>query len=228
VKWSDNFTRPRRSSRWTPLAWAALFSVLGHAAVLAGYARPHLLSSMGLAHSSLQARMLRGSGGEDPLDATLPTPDTPVVSAPLPANLVAGAQASVWRDPAVSTAAPVAVVPAAPRSAMPAASGYRRAGELDSPPAALQSIDIEYPESAGSVEGTVVLRLLISATGSVDEVTVLGARPPGYFEASALTAFGKARFSPGYLLGIPVQSQLFFEVGYTPLNRLGAVSGQNR
>jgi TonB family protein len=228
VKWSDNFPRRKRASPWTPLAWAALFSVLGHAAVLAGYARPHLLSSMGLAHSSLQARMLRGSGGADPLDATLPTADTPAVSAPLPAKLVAGAQASVWRDTVVSTAATVAVVPSVPRTAMPAASGYRRAGELDSPPAALQSIDIEYPESAGSVEGTVVLRLLISATGGVDEVAVLGASPPGYFEASALAAFGKARFSPGHLLGVAVQSQLFFEVGYTPLNRLGAVSGQSR
>lgn len=77
-------------------------------------------------------------------------------------------------------------------------------------------------------EGSVVLRLLISTSGEVDEVAVLRSTPPGLFEASALQAFAKAKFSPGYFLGIAVKSQIYIEVGYTPINRGGAVSGQGR
>jgi protein TonB len=111
---------------------------------------------------------------------------------------------------------------------LPPAPNYRAATGLDVSPRALQSIDLEYPQAAGTIEGTVTLRLLISSNGDVDDVAVVSATPPGYFEASALEAFAKAKFSPGYFLGIPVKSQIFIEVGYTPINRGGAVSGQGR
>ncbi|MDM0106024.1 TonB family protein [Variovorax sp. J22R24] len=111
-------------------------------------------------------------------------------------------------------------------SAGPATPAYRLAAELDPPPHPLGDIDPEYPAAAGLRQGTVVLRLLIGADGAVDDVVVVSASPEGLFEASAVEAFGKARFSPGRFLGVPVRSQLTIAVDYTPTNRGGAVSGQ--
>ena len=104
---------------------------------------------------------------------------------------------------------------------------YRQGAELDPPPRPLDEIDPEYPAGAGMKEGVVVLRLLIGASGNVDEVAVVSASPEGLFEASALAAFGKARFSPGRYLGLPVPSQITIEVEYTPINRGGDVSGHS-
>lgn len=109
--------------------------------------------------------------------------------------------------------------------ALPPAPGYKLQG-LDPPPRTLEYVDPEYPASAGTVEGTVMLRLLISSTGTVDEVAVVKATPPGYFEASALKAAALAKYSPGYFLGVAVKSQLYIEIAYAPTNRGAAVSGQ--
>ena len=76
-------------------------------------------------------------------------------------------------------------------------------------------------------EGSVVLRLLVGEAGEVDEVAVVRAFPRGLFEASALAAFGQAKFSPGLLLGVPVKSQITIEVQFTPINRGATVSGRS-
>lgn len=110
-----------------------------------------------------------------------------------------------------------------PAAAQPAA--YRPSSELDTPPRPIDSIEPEYPAEAGLEEGSVVLRLSISDTGIVDEVVVVSAQPPGLFDASAVAAFGKARFSPGRILGLPVRSQMTVAVDYAPVNRGSAVSG---
>jgi len=115
-----------------------------------------------------------------------------------------------------------------PKPVTSGASDYRPAPELDPPPRPLGDIDPEYPAHAGLQEGTVVLRLLISETGSVDEITVIDASPQGVFEESAIAAFAAAKFSPGRMLGMPVRSQLTIAVDYTPTNRGGAVSGASR
>ena len=64
-----------------------------------------------------------------------------------------------------------------------------------------------------------VLRLLISEHGAVDKIEIVRASPPGLFEAAALAAFGSARYSPGFLGGTPVKSQIMFEVEFAPQNR---------
>lgn len=210
---------------------AVALSMAVHAALLLGFVRAHGVSSMATAASALQARVVLQSATASVEQATAPAAD----------NIAAAANAVA--TPAPSTAKPVreegvATVaareaPAAP-SVAPAKTGltpapaYHEAKGLDPPPRPLHDIDPEYPDSANLQEGTVVLRLLISSAGEVDEVAVVRSTPAGLFEASALAAFGKARFSPGYFLGIPVKSQIFIEVGYTPINRGGAVSGQNR
>jgi protein TonB len=85
---------------------------------------------------------------------------------------------------------------------------YLSGGRLDPGPRPLADIAPEYPESANLQEGKVVLRVLISESGVVDEVAVVRAEPKGLFEDAALEAFRAARFSPGMVSGTPVKSQI--------------------
>lgn len=111
-------------------------------------------------------------------------------------------------------------------SDLPAAVQYRAAGTLDPGPKPLGDIAPDYPARAGQQQGLVVLRLLINEQGGVDNVAVVRATPAGYFEESALEAFGKALFSPGKLLGVSVKSQITIEVEFMPINRGATVSGR--
>ena len=106
------------------------------------------------------------------------------------------------------------------------APSYFTAGTLDPGPKPLGDINPDYPARAGQQQGLVVLRLLINEQGVVDNVAVVRATPAGYFEESALDAFGKAQFSPGKLLGVAVKSQLTVEVEFMPINRGATVSGR--
>ena len=118
--------------------------------------------------------------------------------------------------------------PAAPalEPELPPAPAYLTSGRLDPGPRPLEDVEPVYPEEAKQQVGTVVLRLLINETGAVDNVAVVRASPAGPFEASALEAFGKAKFSPGKMLGVAVKSQITIEVMFTPINR-GKVSGRS-
>ena len=211
------------------LLWAGLLSVAVHAALLLGFVRPHASSGLPTAANTLQARLV-----------TQPAAITGAALAALPlVNRKEAAPAAASAAPAVTTpprdpkgalpsAAPAAqlLTESLAKPALTPAPAYHGAKGLDPPPRPLHEIDPVYPEAAELREGSVVLRLLISSSGDVDEVAVVRANPAGFFEQSALDAFGRAKFSPGYFMGIPVKSQIFIEVGYTPINRGGAVSGQ--
>ena len=137
------------------------------------------------------------------------------------------APSSIDLPPRVEPAAPVqpAVRPFAP-AALPPAPDYLLGAGLDPGPRPLGSIEPEYPESANLQEGKVVLRLLISEAGVVDNVAVVRAEPRGLFEDAALEAFRAARFSPGMVLGTPVKSQITVEVEFLPINRGARISGR--
>ncbi len=105
-------------------------------------------------------------------------------------------------------------------------SAYRTSAGLDPPPRPLDDINPDFPGSAGTRGGSVVLRLLISETGAIDKIEVVRASPPGLFEESALAAFGSARFAPGYLAGTPVKSQIMFEVEFAPQSRNSPASSR--
>jgi periplasmic protein TonB len=121
--------------------------------------------------------------------------------------------------------APQAPTPNAGGSSLPAAPDYMLGARLDPGPRPLEDIDPDYPDPYLR-EGTVVLRLLISDTGQVDNVAVVRSQPPGVFDAAALDAFGKAKFAPGRAAGIPVKSQITVEVRFMPINRGAGVSGR--
>lgn len=111
-------------------------------------------------------------------------------------------------------------------SGLPPATGYAFGAQLDPRPTPLDEIEPLFPAEAGLQEGVVVLRILISEAGVVDDVAVIRSSPKGLFERSAIVAFQAARFSPGFLLGLPVKSQINVEVNFTPFNRGAAVSGR--
>jgi len=105
-------------------------------------------------------------------------------------------------------------------------SGYLGAGVLDRAAVPLEDVTPEYPTEAGLREGTVVLRLLISAKGQVDAAQVLRAMPKGVFDATASRAFLQARFAPAQKAGVDVASQMTIEVHFSPTNRDGGISGR--
>ena len=102
---------------------------------------------------------------------------------------------------------------------------YRAVG-LDPQPYPLHEINPAYPQQAGSLEGSVVLRLLINERGIVDDVVVVSSFPKDVFDEPAVMAFRSALFSPGMFLGMPVKSQLTIEVEFLPTNRGAGVSGR--
>lgn len=105
-------------------------------------------------------------------------------------------------------------------------AGYLAGTRLDNKPGLLSEIIIEYPESAGGQSGRVVLQLFIDEHGYVRETVINQAIPPGFFEQAAITAFSRARFSPGMLSGRAVKSQLRIEVDFSVFNRPTATSGK--
>ncbi|MGZ5215123.1 MAG: energy transducer TonB [Caldimonas sp.] len=125
-------------------------------------------------------------------------------------------------------APPVALATAPPwpeAAAAPPPSTYLSSG-LDPPPRPLGDIDPAVPAAAGSRGGVVVLRLSINERGGVDKAEVLDSSPPGLFDASAVEAFSAARFSPGYLAGVAVKSQVTFEVRYRALGSGSEAAGK--
>jgi len=144
----------------------------------------------------------------------------------VPAAVAPSGRASPPPDhplPAATTATNAAAGVDAPLAAAP---DYAFGVRLDPGPRPLSDIEPDYPDMAHLREGVVVLRLLISEKGAVDNVAVVRAEPRGIFEQAAIDAFSKARFSPGLAAGTPVKSQITVEVQFMPINRGARVSGK--
>jgi len=168
--------------------------------------------------STMIVRVLTPSSAESKEPARFAATAVPEATAPqsepLPAAQSRAPHAVAARaDVAASRPASVSSRAATPDSE------YLAASRLDPGPKLLDDVDPVYPPEAGLTEGSVVLRLLIGRTGAVDQVTVVRAAPSGVFEQAAVAAFSAARFSPGRMLGVPVKSQVTFEVHFTPIDR---------
>lgn len=120
-----------------------------------------------------------------------------------------------------------AAEPADPwQRALSPAPEYALGIRLDPGPRPLDDIDPDYPDPVNLRTGSVVLRILISETGHVDDISVVRAEPPGVFDQAAVDAFSRARFSPGMASGTPVKSQIRVEVQFMPINRGARISGR--
>ena len=78
---------------------------------------------------------------------------------------------------------------------------------VDHPPKPLVRQQPRYPLAAQerSIEGEVVLKVLVGKTGEVKRVEVSKADPPGFFEEAARQAVSGWRFRPATFKGRPVQ-----------------------
>jgi protein TonB len=88
--------------------------------------------------------------------------------------------------------------------------------DLDLFPRPMTPVEPAYPPSAADVSGEVSLLLKIDEFGAVQDVTVVNAEPPGYFEDAAAQAFKAARFSPAQRDGHTVRSQVVVKVRFAP------------
>lgn len=151
-------------------------------------------------------------------------------STPEPIAVPASPAAATRSEPGERSARPAATPAASDAqdavASLAAAPDYAFGIRLDPGPRPLDDIEPDYPDTLHLREGVVVLRLLISATGHVDDVAVVRAEPRGIFEQAAIDAFAKARFSPGLASGMPVKSQIMVEVQFMPINRGARVSGR--
>src|SRR4029079_15275329 len=70
-------------------------------------------------------------------------------------------------------------------------STYYGVRQLDVFPALAGGFELRYPARAvaADVKGRVALLVLIDARGVVNDVSVVEAQPPGYFEEAAIRAF---------------------------------------
>ncbi|MEO8714949.1 MAG: TonB family protein [Acetobacteraceae bacterium] len=185
-------------------------------------------TSQPLVLPDLDAGAIRTAPGRPSRPETVaPTISSPVPSesADRPSTTSKPAQTSPIR-PGPPEAAPPPPPTVPPPPGLPDAPAYAFAAKLDPGPQPLSDIEPQYPPAGQNRTGKVVLRLLISETGHVDDAAVVRATPEEVFDDAALTAFRAARFAPGRMLGVAVKSQITIEVDFTPYNRGPAITGR--
>jgi len=104
--------------------------------------------------------------------------------------------------------------------------GYYPADRLSRMPAAISMFDILPPSGGDSgAGGKLTLRIWISAKGGIDKLQVLSSSLPADYAEAALAAFGKMRFRPGEIGGVPVQAWADVVIEYADFRDPAAPSG---
>jgi len=88
-----------------------------------------------------------------------------------------------------------------------AIGGGSMGGDSDIIP--LVRISPQYPRQAAldRIEGTVTMEFIVNADGTVRNVRIVSANPPGVFEQAAITAALKWKFKPKVVDGKPVEQK---------------------
>jgi TonB family protein len=94
---------------------------------------------------------------------------------------------------------------------------YYSAREVDVRAVPLGEIVPVNPDLTGRESGSVVLRLQINSTGTVDNVLVVRAEPHRTFGPQIILPFKQARFLPARKSGVAVNSEMLIELRYGPL-----------
>jgi protein TonB len=106
--------------------------------------------------------------------------------------------------------APAAPVQAAsgPRSRQFGGLSAYDQDHVDQRPSISKRVAPEYPSRAKrmSIEGTVMVELVVDTDGLPEACTIRSAEPSGYFEEATLNAARKMRFIPGKINGTPVNT----------------------
>jgi TonB family protein len=144
----------------------------------------------------------------------------PVVTVPAVAAAPVPAEPTALPEPTPVPAAPVVEAAARPE---PTARPATRAGalvaleEVDKPPSIARIVKPVYPRLAlqARVGGTVVLRVLVSETGTPAEITVLKEGRAGLTEA-AVRAVRDWTFQPAVKDGVPVKTWISVPIPFEP------------
>jgi TonB family protein len=141
-----------------------------------------------------------------------------VLAAIAPGAQQPGSQAPTASALQVRLAEAAKPVPPKPRTARSGSPRYLASSELDERAAPLELAPLVYPEKAylNRIPGTVRVRVFISRAGAVDRAEIVAASPAGHFEAAALEAVRRSRFSAGRKDGQAVPSQKVIEVSFEP------------
>jgi len=191
---------------WTRLLVAVAFSFVLHLVLLAGVPVNPTGGVPGVTTtaSSITARLEPVPAGADTSPAGGKTEPSPQTVSPMPrverkhavappSSPSAGVEVPLIRDPV-----------------------YYPVKQLDVQPRPLVMVKPAYPGAAlaARLNGIVTLLLLIDEFGIVNEVDVVNADPPGYFEDAATAAFRTARFEPAQRQGHAVKSRVLIKVNY--------------
>jgi protein TonB len=81
-------------------------------------------------------------------------------------------------------------------------------GDLDGPLTPLGRIPPVYPMAAKrrGIQGWVKVKFVVNEQGTVEDITILDAKPPGMFDQSVRRCVSKWRFKPGTVEGLPVKA----------------------
>jgi protein TonB len=81
-------------------------------------------------------------------------------------------------------------------------------GQVDKLPQVISRIRPVYPPMAKqkNIEGVVVVKFMVTTEGTVENVSVLKAKPQGHFEKAAMDAVKKWKFQPGTIGEEPVNT----------------------
>lgn len=143
----------------------------------------------------------------DPPEMTPPEQEPPQAEPPRPKMPPPPGVQPAVEKPVKSPPAVVAPAPEQPESTTPESGAA--AAMIDQPPKPQRAIKPRYPSGARrrGEEGTVTLKVKISATGRTREVSVLN--PSGFAELddAAKRAVREARFTPGKYNGKTVESE---------------------
>lgn len=203
------------------LILAIVLSVSIHSLLLLGLGRYHAgvgVSDFPFENSGvLQVRIVNLAPDEAPTPSQTPAPQETT-----PAVLSTSAPAGSASPPPIPVSPDKTVAPVPPLR-----ETYYRTGDLDVKPQITVRLTPVYPETAvlQNIGGRVVIRVFISETGTVDDVEVVKANPPGIFDDSAITAFRAARFIPGMKGHKAVKSLMTLEVTYGSAERQEALTG---
>jgi periplasmic protein TonB len=154
-----------------------------------------------------------------------PISELPAPPGPRPAATVALPPVPESASESASATSPSSPVANDDRAATSATMAEPSSG-LDRGPQPLDDIEPVFPDQAGTRGGVVTLRLVISDRGAVETIEVVASSPPGLFDAAALAAFGHARFAPALKAGIPVRSEVRYDVSFAPIGRGSEASGR--
>lgn len=99
----------------------------------------------------------------------------------------------------------------------PAGDGVFSLRDVDYRPKALSSYKPEYPRYAkeNRIEGNVTVSFVLSPDGTVRDAVIISADPANVFEASALAAVKKWRFSPAKKQGKAVPARMVVAVNFS-------------